>query len=358
MWPFTKRKTVNDHDGFLERRSSGGGYTAEIMAAREAWFSGRRGIAELTATAQTCISLWEAGIGMADVEGTDLLDRHTLAMMGRSLALRGEALFYAAPDRLVPAYEWDVATRMGQPRGYRLSIADTGGGRTIDALAGEVLHVRLGCDPAAPWAGVAPLRRAQLTSGLLEEVETALAEVYRYAPLGSSIVPFPEAPDTDLAAFGRSFHRQRGRVAVRESVNVAAAGGPMPVTDWRANSISPDIEKAMPLAALSAARDAVALAYGVLPAFANPAVTGPAVREAQRHLATWMLQPVAVLIAEAASRTLDTTVTLDLMRPLQAYDVGGRARAVTAIVGALAQAKESGVDPALAMKIADLEGIQ
>jgi len=42
-------------------------------------------------------------------------------------------------------------------------------------------------------------------------------------------------------------------------------------------------------------------------------------------------------------------------RQLQAYDAGGRARALTAIVGALAAAKEAGVDPGTALKLVDWE---
>ena len=82
----------------------------------------------------------------------------------------------------------------------------------------------LAADPAAPWLGSAPLRRASLTSGLLHAVEAALAETFELAPLGSAIVPFPEAPATDTAALGRSFRGQRGRVLLRESVTVTAAG--------------------------------------------------------------------------------------------------------------------------------------
>jgi hypothetical protein len=41
------------------------------------------------------------------------------------------------------------------------------------------------------------------------------------------------------------------------------------------------------------------------------------------------------------------------MRPLQAFDAGGRARAASTVVMALAQAKEAGVDPELAMHLVD-----
>ena len=55
------------------------------------------------------------------------------------------------------------------------------------ALAAEVLHLRIGCDPAAPYYGTAPLKRASLTAGMLHAVELALAEIFENAPLGSQI---------------------------------------------------------------------------------------------------------------------------------------------------------------------------
>lgn len=76
-------------------------------------------------------------------------------------------------------------------------------------------------------------------------------------------------------------------------------------------------------------------------------------REAQRHLAQWTLQPVAAAMAEEATEKLGTAVTLDVLRPLQAFDAGGRARALSAIVQALAQAKEAGVDPSPAFNLVD-----
>ncbi len=107
---------------------------------------------------------------------------------------------------------------------------------------------------------------------------------------------------------------------------------------------------------LHAARDAILAAFGVLPGLFSPATTGPMVRECQRHLAQWMLQPICALIAQEASAKLGGGVSLDVMRPLQAFDAGGRARAVTGLVQAFATAKDSGVDPsqlAEAMRLVD-----
>lgn len=110
----------------IEARSSGGGYTAQVMAARDSFISGRRGVAELTATVQSCISLWEGGFAMADVTGTDLLERQTMAMTARGIALNGEAVFLITELGFVPATDWDVTTRDGKPRAYRLSIPEAG----------------------------------------------------------------------------------------------------------------------------------------------------------------------------------------------------------------------------------------
>jgi len=346
MWPF-RRKIA------LETRSALSGFTAELMAAREAYISGRRGIAELTATVQGAVALWEGGLSLADVQGTDLLDRRSLAMAARSLALRGEAVFLIRGDGLVPCADWDLRTRHGRPTAYRVSVSEAGGGFTETALAAEVLHFRTGCDLAAPYHGTAPLKRAQLTAGLLNALETALAEVYETAPLASLIVPFPEAPQTDLERMARGFRGNRGKVLIRESVNVAAAGGPAPAQDWKPHDLSPDLSKSMTRETLAAAREAILMAFGILPGLSAPATTGPMVREAQRHLAQWVLQPIAGMIAEETSEKFGLAVTLDVMRPLQAFDAGGRARAITAIVGALAQAKEAGVDPSEAMKLVD-----
>ncbi|QDY69811.1 phage portal protein [Qingshengfaniella alkalisoli] len=338
-----------------ETRSAMSGFTAELMAARESYVSGRRGIAELTATVQAAVSLWENGLALADVSGTDLLDWHCRSLVGRSLALRGEAVMLIREDGLVPCSDWDLRTRHGKPTAYRVSISEADGGTTRTALAAEVLHFRVGTDVAAPWIGTAPLKRAQLTAGLLQAVETALSEVYENAPLGSQIVPMPEMQDTDMETMARGIRGKRGRVLLRESVTVEAAGGPAPAQDWRGNDLTPDLQRAMTRETLVAARDAINMAFGILPGLSAPAATGPLVREAQRHLAQWILQPIAAGMAEEASAKLGNEVRIDVMRPLQAFDAGGRARALTAIVQAMALAKETGVDPTPAMQLVDWE---
>ncbi len=288
MWPFKKKAEAAP----IEKRSAASGYTAEIMSARESYISGRSGIAELTATAQSCVSLWENGFAISDISGTDIIARRDMAMIGRSLALRGESVFLIDGDELIPCADWDLRTRNGKPSAYKISISEAGGGRNLTALAGEVLHFRVGTECVWPWSGQAPLQRSSLTAGMLQAIEASLSEVFEFAPLGSQIVPFPETPDTDLTAIGRSFRGQRGRVLLRESTQVSAAGRRAPEPDGNPADVTPDLEKAVPVQALQAARDAISGSFGVLPALFNRDCTGPQTREAQRHLAAWTLQPI------------------------------------------------------------------
>lgn len=337
MWPFKrKQKTV-------ETRSTGSSFTAAVMASRGAYITGNSDVAELTATVQGCISLWEGAMSLSDVQGTGLLTRRNMALAARSLGLRGEAVFIIRGDRLIPCSDWDIATRYGIPTAYRVTIGDVGGGKTETVLADEVLHFRIGADVAMPWAGQPPLHRASLTAGMLSEVETVLHEIYQQAPIASQIVPFPESSDMDLELLGHGFKGKRGRVMVRESTQVTAAGGPAPYTDWKPQDVTPDLGKAIPRELLADSRNSIMNVFGVLPALMDRVAQGPLVREAQRHLAGWVLQPIAVQIAEEASNKLAGDVFIDVMRPLQAYDTGGRARALNSLIEGLAKAKELGL---------------
>ena len=66
----------------------------------------------------------------------------------------------------------------------------------------------------------------------------------------------------------------------------------------------------------------------------------------RRHLAQLVLQPVANLMAEEATEKLGAPVAIDVVRPMQAFDHGGKARALNAMLQAMAQAKEAGLDDA------------
>lgn len=319
-------------------------FTDIAMGVRAEWIAGKRGVAELTGTVQGCISLWEQGLSIAEHDNP-LLTPAVLALAARTLGLRGEALFLIRENRLVPVDQWDVTTRDAIPRAYRVTIPDTGGGHVETVLAAEVLHFKIGADAATPWRGTPPLRRSSLTASLLYAIEDALADTFANAPLGSQITPMPETGTTDNDKLAASFRGQRGRVLLRESTNVSAAGGPAPATDWKPSDLTPDLSRSMSVESLRAARDSIMHAFGVLPSLVNAQATGPVVREAQRHLAQWTLQPIATAMAAEIGDKLLSPVQIQVSGPLQAYDAGGRARALTGVVQALGTAKQAGLTP-------------
>lgn len=70
-------------------------------------------------------------------------------------------------------------------------------------------------------------------------------------------MPFPESQEDDLSNLSSSFRGRRGRVLLRESVNVTAAGGPAPAQDWKPASMTSDIEGILPVESLQAVRAGV-----------------------------------------------------------------------------------------------------
>jgi len=346
-----RRGAVTVNSACETRSAMASGFTAQILTARESYITGATNLGELTATVQSCASLWENAFATADVEGTDVLDRRSMAMLGRALALRGEAVFLLDGGGLVPCSDWDLSTRNGIPRAYRVSVSEAGGGRTTTALAAEVLHVRVASDPVAPWSGQSPLRRAAISANLLHELEAALRDVFRDAPLGTTVIPLPDSSPEDMAEMRAAFKGRRGASLIVEGVAAATAAGMNPQIDKRPDSVSPDLSRSMTAETLQAARAAISQSFGILPALHNHAATGPVIREAQRHLVGYTLNPLAKIVAEEATRKLGTTISIDMETPLQSYDTGGRARALSGIVKALAEAKENGIDPAQAMAL-------
>lgn len=225
-----------------------------------------------------------------------------------------------------------------------MGLPEIGGGRSETVLAPEVLHFRIGCDAVTPWAGSAPLARAKLSAQLLEAIETAMRDVYQDAPLGSQIVHVPEGSAADMDEMRRSFRGRRGAALVVEGVAQAVAAGMNPNIGKSPDQLSPDLSRTLADRLLAEAKGEVFGVFGILPGLMNASTTGPLVREAQRHLSQLTLQPIANLMAEEASEKLAVPVAIDVVRPMQAFDHGGKARALSTMLQAMATAKEAGLD--------------
>lgn len=324
-----------------ERRSvdSESSYTALALLARSEAITDAG--ADLSGVVAGCATLWANGLSMAETD-SELLTPEVLAAIGRQLATEGNSVWHITPAGLVPVSDYSLTTTGSRPRAYRLTVPEINGGEQVIALADEVLHIRIGADVRMPWQGVAPLRRAQISAALLSATETALAETFRDAAFGSKVIGMPETEEGANNRLGHSFRAKRGRVLVRDS-KAAYAGVQGVPDDWRPADLTPNLRDSMALESLRTAREAVLHVYGVLPCLMSESATGPAIREAQRHLAHWALAPIAKLIAHELKLKTGERPELDVFTGLGAYDVGGSARAMAAIIGALAEAKAAGI---------------
>lgn len=330
IWPFGRKK--------IEKRDS---FTSRALASLMYSKTGARGEIIRTGALQTCANLWGAGFSRAWVDGVNI-PAGRLRFIGRALALTGNCVFYSpAPDVWRVVNDFDIATRDGDAFAYRLSVADASGPQSITALAGDVLHFKINETAAAPWYGVAPWHDAGLTSEWLAAVESAASELYQNAPIGSQVITTPEDPNGQNTKLGASFRGKRGRILLKESQQVMAAGGPSPSSDWTPREVGPNIDRAQFPENTEAASAAILGAYGVAPAMIDPKATAQAIREADRHLVQWTLQGVADDVAHEIGLKHGTPARLDLVRGTRSYDAGGRARAANSIIQAMQAAKES-----------------
>src|SRR5699024_11132775 len=204
------------------------------------------------------------------------------------------------------------------------------------------------------WRGTSPLSRAPLSGGLLAVVEGVLSDTYDSAPIGSQIVTTPEDPEDENGTIGASFRGKRGRVLLRETSAILAAGGPTPQSDWSPRDMTPDIARAGLPASHALTRSGLVSCFGVLPALLDPQASAQAIREAQRHLAQWTLQPIAGRMGDEITAKTGQKTTVDVVQAVHAYDGAGRARALATTIDALAAAKEAGIpiETVLAMQSA------
>lgn len=341
----------------VERRNVlGDDVTALAIAAHRQRVTGAADAA--TGAVAACIALWLNAFGSAIVTGARL-ERAHLRWLASELAAHGRASLLIVADGYSPARVIDATLDPATGAALTYTVQRPGAVATQVRQAREVVHVVLRPSIDLPWSGPSPLKAAGLSSAILSAAETALSDVMRSGAIGMNLVTSVDSDDSRKEGIAAQLQSQvsRGGFAVVPSAAGDTTAGRLPSqSDWSVKNLTPDIAQAEIVAARAAAQEAVCSAFGVPPCLIVASTTGPAIREAQRHLAAWTLQPIADLIADALTRAeLGREVTIDLMRPLQAYDTERRARGAKILIEALAAAKEAGIDPTAAMEFVDLE---
>ena len=290
-------------------------YTDQVVAASVARASGAKPSAAVAAI-EAAAGLWERAFASARSE---TLTAGQLALIGRSLLLRGEAVWHVSRGRrLAPASSFAIQGGLfPESWTYRLNLAGPATTRTVSATAGTVFHARLGLSPTRPWAGCSPLTACKQTVDALAYVERSLAEEHS-GPVGSIMaVADPEESTQVASAIGAA----AGDVLLGESASTGLAGDPSR-NDWNPHRFGPAPSQGTTVSRDSLER-AIWAACGVPVELLRPS-SGVDAREAWRRFLFSTVAPIGEIISAELKR-LGLASELDWTE-LRASDLQSRAR--------------------------------
>ena len=337
-WPWEVRAGAGDLDA-----------TEVAISALAARAAGKDARPETLAALEIAASYVGRAFASAVVSGPEvarLLTRPALAMIGRSLVLRGELVMLPEGSALVPASTFDIRGGLDD-WAYRCDFA--GPSRSVSRFlpADSVLHFRVNVDPSQPWRGRSAHSLASATAATAANAEaTATGEakiaISRLIPVASTLTPGQRDQTTTTLAD----ELKRGGYFALSLI------GARPGAGERMNRLS--VEPVQPDPAeghLSLRRDAaleLVEAAGVPSALANPSAEANGQREAFRRFVHATIEPMARIVeAEMASKA-GLSCALDF-GSLFAADLAGRGRALKQMV-------ESGVALADALDVVGLGG--
>ena len=296
---------------------------------------------------EACVGLISRSMALARIDPpVSGLGPVEVASMIRTALTRGEAVSVieveAGGVRLRPAAAWDV--RGGRRWWYRCDLPTPDGLDLLTLPAEGVVHFRLSPDPATPWAGVPPLRRAAATASLTARIEAAFKAEFSIP--AARLLPVPAGATTEVITGVRAdIEAAAGRVAMPE---LGAGGGVSPAVgqrEWSPVRIGSDLPQAS-VQARAALGETIHGVFGVPTELLTTGGEGSGSTAAWRRLVSSVLDPYAAMLAAELSMKLERPVSVSLER-LGATDAAPKARAYGVLVGA-------GMDPARAESLVGL----
>ena len=263
-----------------------------------------------------------------------LLESHTEAVLTRrrDLIVSGESLHVidVGTDglKLLPVGDHDVSGTSPDPSEwiYRVSLhgPDASVSRSIPAAG--VVHIRYSADPARPWRGVGPLRRAGLDAELLSSLLTRLKEESG-APV-AHVIPSPADGQADSTATLRADLKAAGGGVVMAETQMGGYGdkAASPMQDWAVRRIGanpPDVLRA--LASETGAR--IMKACSVPSALLTASADGTSQRESLRRWVHCHVAPLGRICAAELADKLNLPGLSMGFEALYGSDIVGRASA-------------------------------
>ena len=335
-WPWSKPET----------RQSAPYSDAVVAAIVDAAGGSTSGDPSAIAALETAAGLWARAFMAAAVSPEDsalsaAISPGCLAMVGRELCRRGEAVFVLSVEdgrvRLLPVGSWDVRGGPDPEQWwYRCDLFGPSGNVTRFVPSAAVLHFRYAVDPARPWFGLGPLQWARDTATLAANAEKRLGEEAG-APVGA-LLPIPAdggdgGDDDPLAQMKSDIRKAKGRALLVETTAAGWSEGKSaaPTSDWQSKRFGGN----PPAAAVelrSQAAMAVLSACGV-PVGLAVDEDGTGQREGWRRFVMGTAGPIlnGVVRQELVSKLGVSDLSFDLTG-LWAHDGAGRATMFSKLV--------------------------
>ena len=313
----------------LFKRETRTGFTDIVVAGLEATVGGTSGNLMATGALEVCAGLWARALAAARVEGAAVLTARIRHQIGRDLIRTGESVFLI--DTLNGSLRLEPTAQHQVTKGWRydLHLAQPDGTMQRRNVARDsVLHLMWAVDPARPWEGVSPLGAASLLGKLASGTESKLGE--DLATPVAHLLPTPtDGGATALDTLRSDIGSARGKAVLAQGTSSGWEEGRTQAgtnKDWQSSRLGPEIPEQL-RALYGDVLGAVAQVCGIPASLVqHQNVDGTESREAYRRWIMANVQPVADMIAEAASAALEDEVVFDF-RGLWAHDFVGRASA-------------------------------
>ena len=322
MWPFREARA-----GAVSRDA-----TEVAISALAARGAGKDARPEALAALEIAASYVGRAFASAVVSGPEaarLLTRPALAMIGRTLVLRGELVMLPEGSALVPASTFDIRGGPGD-WAYRCDFAGPSSSVSRFLPAQSVLHFRINADPSRPWKGQAAHSLATATAATAANAEaTAASEakiaISRLIPIASTLTPGQRDDTTTTLAD----ELKRGGYFALSLI------GARPGAGERMSRLSVEPVQPAPSEGHLTLRREAALelieAAGVPAVLADPRAQAQGQREGFRRFVHATIEPMARIVE--AELTAKTGLACDLnFASLFAADLAGRGRALKQMV--------------------------
>ena len=337
-----------------ETRAAPTDYTDKIVSEILARATGTTADVRALAATEAAVGMFERCIGSATVTPqnplTAAVTPSVLMLVGRALASRGNFVAVieveAGAVRLTPCATWDISGEADPASWeYRCDLSGPTRQRTVRVEAAGVVHFRINCESARPWAGRSPLEVASATGKLSASIEQSLTTEQLFLPVR---IVHTERPGNDVTEFLKDV-ANGGIVAdggIDESTPASAVRAPSPVGP-EPNETQAELRTDVGRSILSC--------YGLSPALFEAAGDGSGQREAWRRAWASVFSPIARGLAAEIADKLDTPGAELELSELRASDAQGQGRALSMRAVALTRLIEAGIERDRALELAGFD---